>query len=168
MRPDFAKLFNFRRYPKSGLLIGLWIGSLDPLLIPNHSSNSNLMKSPLRLSKVRQFFFPIAFLTALLVVISSIAFTQSAVLAKSPNPQDNPACFMETSTGKVIQLDRLCGNTSKGNPSPRSAGFGSSNGNPIAANLEWLKKNPSAPVSNAPSPYDAQRIQNFNRILYGD
>jgi hypothetical protein len=126
------------------------------------------MKYPLRLSKVRQFFFPIVCLISLLVVIISIAFTQSAVLAESPNPQDNPACFMATATGKIIRLDRLCGNSSKGNPSPRSPGFGSSYGNPIAANLEWRKNNPSAPVSNSPSPYDAQRIRDFNRILYGD
>lgn len=126
------------------------------------------MKYPLRLSKIRQFFFPIVFLTSLLVVISSIAFTQSAVLAKSPNPRDNTACFMETATGQIIYLDRLCGNSSKGNSSPRSTGFGPSAGNPIAANLEWRKNNPSAPISNSPSPYDAQKIRDFNRILYGD
>ncbi|MCY7407975.1 MAG: hypothetical protein LH631_11530 [Alkalinema sp. CAN_BIN05] len=101
-------------------------------------------------------------------MISSIAFTQSAVLAKSPNPRDNPACYMETATGQIIHLDRLCGYTSKGNSSPRSTGFGSSGGNSIAANLEWRKNNPSAPISNSPSPYDAQRIRDFDRILYGD
>jgi hypothetical protein len=115
--------------------------------------------------KLRQLCLTIVFLAAFALVLSLDAFAPSALLAK--NPQDNAFCLMESSGGQVLNLERICGASSPTvNPAPVKPT--TTIGRQVMAHLEWRRQNPSKPVSLAPSPYDAQATQNFDRILYGN
>jgi hypothetical protein len=117
--------------------------------------------------KLRQLCLTIVFLAAFALVLSLDAFAPSTVLAKSP--QDNAFCLMESSSGQVLNLERICGassSTAKANLAPVKAT--ATSGRQVMAHLEWRRQNPSKPASLAPSPYDAQATQNFDRILYGN
>jgi hypothetical protein len=115
--------------------------------------------------KLRQLCLTIAFLVAFALVVNVHGFGPSTVLAKSP--QDNAFCLMESSNGQVLNLERICGASSPTvdpDPFQRAATIGRQ----VMAHLEWRRQNPSKPASLAPSPYDAQATQNFDRILYGN
>ncbi len=125
------------------------------------------MKYPLHIRKVSRLFWPIMLLTALLVVISSRVLSPSPVLAQTPPAYDVPVCFMETTSGQMLNLERLCGKGS-GNIKKRPSVPILSSLLQANANLEWIRNNPSASIANAPSPYNSQGAAEFNKVLYGD
>jgi hypothetical protein len=114
--------------------------------------------------KLRRLCLMVMFLAAFTLAIGLDAFAPSALLAK--NPPNNAFCLMESSSGQVLNLEGICGASSpKANAAPgkRMATIGRQ----VIAHLEWRRQNASKPISLAPSPYDTQATQNFDRILYG-
>ncbi len=127
------------------------------------------MKYPLRISKLSRQFLPIVAITVLFIMISSRFFAPSSVLAQNALVQDIPGCYMETSKGQVVNLEGLCGQSRRSaNQNAPLVTSSIGNNNQADVNLTWQKNYPSAPISNAPSPYNHQAIKDFNRILYGD
>jgi hypothetical protein len=123
------------------------------------------MKLHAKSGRIRLLVFPILFITVLWTVIISSPFARTSVLAQG----NSPLCFIETKSGNVINLERLCGND-------QTAGTNKT-GSPILfkdssrqteENLAWIRQHPSGPVANAPSPYSAEGITEFNKLLYGD
>jgi hypothetical protein len=110
------------------------------------------MKCHSSLSKVSPLLFSTAFLTVLSIAGSQVAFAQTVPV-------------IETTKGQVTSLELLCGKGGAGQNLRATALRSSSH---IPMNLEWSRNNPSAPVSKAPSPYNAQGIRDFEKILYGD
>jgi hypothetical protein len=127
------------------------------------------MKSHAKSGKIRLLVFPIIFITVLLTIIISSPFARTSVLAQGNAGGNALLCFMQTKSGNVINLERLCG-------TDQTAGANKT-GSPIVfkdssrqteQNLAWVKQHPSGPVANAPSPYSAEGITEFNKLLYGD
>ena len=123
------------------------------------------MKCHSSLSKASPLLFSTVFLTVLSIAGSRIAFAQSAIVAQPQDGRDVPLCFIETTKGQVTSLELLCGKGGAGQ-NLRAPALKSSSQIPV--NLKWSRNNPSAPVSQAPSPYNAQGIREFEKILYGD
>ncbi|MCY7274180.1 MAG: hypothetical protein LH702_10655 [Phormidesmis sp. CAN_BIN44] len=123
------------------------------------------MKCHSSLSKVSPLLFSTAFLTVLSIAGSRSAFAQTVVVPQTQDARDVPLCFIETTKGQITSLELLCGKGGAGQ-NLRATALKSSSQIPV--NLEWSRNNPSAPVSKAPSPYNAQGIRDFEKILYGD
>jgi hypothetical protein len=126
------------------------------------------MKSHPKTGKIRLLFFPIIFITVLLTVIISSPFAQTSVLAQSNAGGNALLCFMQTKSGNVINLERLCGNDPAGANKIGSPMVFKDSSSQTEANLAWTRQNPSGPVANAPSPYSAEGITEFNKLLYED
>jgi ABC-type amino acid transport system permease subunit len=130
------------------------------------------MKFHIMPSKIRLLFFPIIFIGVLLAVIIAAPFARTSVLAQSNAGINVPLCFIETTSGNIIGLERLCGKNQTGATNnlniPVNSPISLNGGSQIEKNLAWIKQHPSEPVANSPSPYSDQGISDFNKLLYGN
>lgn len=115
---------------------------------------------------------PILLITAVLVSVSSLLFSQLVGVAQPPIassqvPQnDVPLCFMETAKGQFMNLERLCGTSDQSRTMVQVPTLRSSQ--QIALNWQWQQEHPTTSMAKAPSPYSAQGMKDFDKILYGD
>ena len=119
-----------------------------------------------RIARTRLFFLAIGWTMSLVVAKGERVIAQPFLLAGLQDEVDVPVCFMKTSNGRMVNLERLCGKGAYSNGRPRPPIFVSKHH--IDENLQWERTHPSSPVSDAPTPYDAQSMKDFDKLLYGD